>query len=43
MKVYMLTSLLVVSLGVSGFASDVKADVKKESYAIGASTGNYVS
>lgn len=43
MKLYTLTSLLILSLGVSCFASDIKADLQKESYAIGASTGNYVA
>ena len=41
-KVYLIIPMLLVLAGTQSFASKIKTNVEKESYSIGASTGNYI-
>lgn len=41
-KVYLIIPMLVALVGTHSFATEVKTNVQKESYSIGASTGNYI-
>ncbi|WP_024954782.1 FKBP-type peptidyl-prolyl cis-trans isomerase [Sulfurospirillum arcachonense] len=41
-KVYLILPMLLALVGTQSFASELKTSVQKESYSIGASTGNYI-